>query len=135
MGELGWENRATERLEATIFAWVQGIADAEPQRAVIKDIGLGGAQVATRDLLKIRSLYTVQLDHPAGRSFKVRGIVRYSRVLMHANVVESGIEFLPETHEERVAIARYVSAVFGRPAQKAEPIVAEGATESEEKAA
>jgi hypothetical protein len=80
---------------------------------VVTDIGLGGVQLRGRYQVPIGSPILVQIGRPKGR-LNLSGEVRHCLRVPDSELYCIGVRFMPESHEERLAIAEYVHDVFQR---------------------
>lgn len=122
MSEQMADTRRYARFEMFEYAMVYVPNRPDPVRTVIVDIGLGGLQLRSRGELPVGETCMVQVGSAAGKSFELRGEVRHSTALPETNIYSTGIRFLPATHEDRVAIAEYVHAVFQRQSEMSNPV-------------
>jgi c-di-GMP-binding flagellar brake protein YcgR len=119
MSETNRDVRRYARFEMLEYALVFFQNEEEAVRAVIVDIGLGGLQIRTRNLLPIGESCIIQVAVDDGDPLELRGEVRHSTQVADSEIYASGFRFVPETHEERMAIANYVHAVFLRQGERA----------------
>lgn len=85
---------------------------SEPYRAVVVDIGLGGLQVRSKEHLPVGDICKVCVGRDGRKPLELPGEVRYSKPVENTELIASGIRFLPDTHEQRVAVAEFVHGVF-----------------------
>jgi c-di-GMP-binding flagellar brake protein YcgR len=104
--------RLYARFEHVECAMVYEQGDAEPHRAMLVDIGLGGVQLKTKQALPIGTPLTLQLGQDDKAPLVATGHVRYCYPEGDEDFYISGFKFTPVSHEERVAIAEYVHGVF-----------------------
>lgn len=90
----------------------------DPINAVIVDIGLGGLQLRSKDMLNVGHRVKIHIGRVEGDTIVLAGEVRHVSEVEDGELVASGIRFCPETHEERLAIAEYVHAIFQRQCDK-----------------
>lgn len=115
---LGPDKRRYARFEVLECAMIQGGEAAEPMSTVVVDIGLGGVQLRSREVLPVGSECRLLIGSHHGKTIELRGEVRYSRPMRDSDLVASGFRFMPATHEERLAVAEYVHGVFTRQADQ-----------------
>jgi c-di-GMP-binding flagellar brake protein YcgR len=121
MSEQKTDTRRYARFEMFEYALVYVPSLTEPVRTVVVDIGLGGLQLRSRGALPAGEICVVHVGSSDGRSFELRGEVRYSTPMPDTDIHSTGIRFLPDSHEDRVEIAEYVHAVFQRQSELANP--------------
>ena len=110
----GQDQRRHVRYELVDFALLEAPGLAEPIRCVVVDVSLGGIQVRSKAALPIGDLCVLHIAQLGRKAIKVRGEVRHTERIPGSELVSSGFRFLPETHEDRIAIMEYVHAVFLR---------------------
>lgn len=113
-----------QRSDARLFARfdlneVADLVDKESggcYKVTIVDIGLGGVQLRSQQLLPVDTKMVLGLSLPDGPTAKFVGSARYCNETQEheAGKFTSGFKFYPETHKERVEIAEFVHAVFQR---------------------
>lgn len=106
--------RLYARFEYVECAMVYEAQDEEPYRAMLVDIGLGGVQLRSKDLLPVGSPLVLRIGQDGKEPLEAKGKIRYCHMDGGEGMYVSGFKFAPESHEERVAIAEYVHAVFQR---------------------
>lgn len=94
------------------YAMIHPEDGSEPFRAMVVDIGLGGAQLRSKEKLPTGAICNLELGQESGPTLSLRGEVRFSVQIPHSELHASGFKFMPATHDERRAVAVYVSAVF-----------------------
>jgi hypothetical protein len=90
----------------------------EAIRGVIVDIGLGGLQLRSREELPVGCRCQIHIGRLHGDPLVLAGEVCHNGLVDGSDLVASGIRFVPETHDERLAIAEYVHGVFQRQCDK-----------------
>lgn len=110
---VGKDGRLFPRFEYLECAMIYREGSPEPYRAMIVDIGLGGVQLRSKEVLPINEELAIHIGQDQGQPLTVKGFIRYS----HASDKEehfyvSGFKFTPANHEERAAVAHYVHNVF-----------------------
>lgn len=96
------------------YAMVHQSTGKEPFRAMVVDIGLGGAQLRTKECLPVGTVCTLELGTVSGKPLELQGEVRFSVPIPNSELYASGFRFLPQTHDERAAVAAYVHGVFAQ---------------------
>lgn len=86
--------------------------NSEPHRAMLVDIGLGGVQLRSKELLPTNVDLNLRLGQDGKAPLDLKGKIRYCYPDDEDGMYVSGFKFAPETHEERVAIAQFVHGVF-----------------------
>ncbi len=97
------------------LAYVDG---QEPIKAVIVDIGLGGLQLRSKELLPVGNICKIHIGNLQGEPLVLSGEVRHCSQVEDSDLIATGIRFCPENHKERLAIAEYVHGVFQRQCDK-----------------
>jgi len=87
-------------------------------RGVIVDIGLGGLQIRSKSNLNLGAPCRIHIGRSHGDPLVLAGEVRHTGEIDGSDLVAIGIRFVPETHDERLAIAEYVHGVFQRQCDK-----------------
>lgn len=108
------DQRVHSRFEYVECAMVYDGVDAEPYRAMLVDIGLGGVQLRSKEVLPLSKPVELKIGQNGKAPLAVRGVVRYCHPCEDDGMFVSGFKFAPESHEERMAIAEYVHGVFQR---------------------
>jgi hypothetical protein len=88
--------------------------DTTGVRSVIADVGLGGLSIRTHEQLVEGSIVRIVLGRGPDTQLVIKGLVCHSSINTESTLFATGIQFKPETHEERLAIAEYVNGVFQR---------------------
>lgn len=104
--------RRFARFQLLEYAMVHLEDGSEPFRAMVVDIGLGGAQLRSKEQMPVGEICNIELGQEDGPTLTLRGEVRFSSKIPHSELHATGFKFMPETHEERAAVAAYVHAVF-----------------------
>ncbi|MBS1717198.1 MAG: PilZ domain-containing protein [Armatimonadetes bacterium] len=112
----GIDQRRYIRYELLDYALVHVKGAANPIRAIIVDIGLGGLQLRSRDPIPVGQIVEIRMGNVENEPVAIRGEVRHSQQVPASDLVASGIRFVPSNHEERRAVAEYVHQVFQRQA-------------------
>lgn len=106
--------RLYARFEYVECAMIYETEESEPYRAMLVDIGLGGVQLRSKDMLPLETPLQMRIGQDGKAPLVAKGLVRYCYSEGNDGMFVSGFKFYPETHEERVAIAEYVHGVFQR---------------------
>lgn len=83
-------------------------------RSIIADVGLGGLALRSHEPLTVGSEVNIIIGQGANASLMIKGVVRHSDLNGESNLYATGVQFRPENHDQRIAIARYVNEVFQR---------------------
>jgi len=110
----GKDQRRHVRYELVDFALLESPSTQEPIRCVVVDVSLGGIQVRSKIGLPVGEQCTLHIAQLGAKPLKVRGEVRHIENIKGSELIGTGLRFLPETHEDRVAIMEYVHGVFLR---------------------
>ena len=113
MNEQG-DLRLYARFEYVECAMVYAEGELEPYRAMLIDIGLGGVQLRSKDMLPVDRPMTMKIGQDGRAPLNIKGYVRYCHPTEDDGMFVSGFKFAPEGHEERVQVAEYVHGVFQR---------------------
>ncbi len=109
------DKRRYARFEILDYAFVHAVDESfEPIRAVVVNIGLGGVQLRTKDALPEGKIVHLIVGTSDESTLDLRGEVRYCSPVENSDLFASGFRFLPENHEQRVAIVEFVHTVFSR---------------------
>ena len=82
--------------------------------AKVVDVGLGGVQLVSRDTVPVDQVMTLRIEREGTVVVKVAGKAKYCTEVHAQGGYVIGFKFMPETHEERVAIAEFVHGIFQR---------------------
>jgi hypothetical protein len=104
--------RLYARFEFIQTAMVHAEGVEEPFRTMLVDIGLGGVQLRSRELIPVDTPLTLHLGQDDQPPLQLKGRVKYCNPGGDDGMYISGFKFTPETHQERVAIAEFVHRVF-----------------------
>jgi hypothetical protein len=110
----GKDQRRHVRYELVDFALMESPSAAEPIRCVVVDVSLGGIQVRSKIAPPIGDLCTLHIAQLGSKPLKVKGEVRHIEEIKGSELISIGLRFLPDTHEDRIAIMEYVHGVFLR---------------------
>jgi hypothetical protein len=108
------DKRRYLRYEILDYAVVRMDGDLGEINTVIADISLGGVQLRSRVPFEPGQSCTIRVGWHDGDPMGLRAEVRYSRRLPDSELYTTGMRFIPESHEDRVAIAEYVHQTFER---------------------
>jgi hypothetical protein len=107
------DKRRYLRYEILDYAVVRVDGESADINTVIADISLGGVQLRSKVPFAPGQSCTIRVGwHDGSRG--LRAEVRYSRRLPDSELFTTGMKFVPESHEDRVAIAEYVHQTFER---------------------
>lgn len=113
---MNMEKRRYVRYELLDYALLDLHGMDEQVSVVVTDIGLGGIQVRTKgDLEKGLSCH-VRIACEDGNEYLLPGEIRHSATISRTDLFAIGIRFTPISHEERIAVAEFVHAIFRRQA-------------------
>jgi hypothetical protein len=110
----GRDQRRHVRYELVDFAMLESASIEEPIRCVVVDVSLGGIQVRSKMAPPVGQQCVLHIAQLGGKPLKVRGEVRHTDSIPGSELLSSGFRFLPETHDDRIAIMEYVHSVFLR---------------------
>src|SRR5437868_1892735 len=110
----GKDQRRHVRYELVDFALLEAPSLEEPIRCVVVDVSLGGIQVRSKIALPTGDQCTLHIAQLGRKPLKVRGEVRHTDTIPGSELLSSGFRFMPESHEDRIAIMEYVHSVFLR---------------------
>ena len=110
------DKRRFLRYEVLDYAAV--VDGVDSTNAVIVDIGLGGLQLRSKTALPVGHKVSINIGRLHKAPLELAGEVRHTSKMDDSDLFASGIRFVPETHEERLAIAEYVHGVFQRQCDK-----------------
>jgi len=88
--------------------------DAVGIRSVIADVGLGGLALRTHEPLEVGEKLRLVVGRGSGHSITIKGVIRHVHVNEESRLYAIGVQFQPESHDERVTIAQYVHEIFQR---------------------
>ncbi len=91
---------------------INGVVDAT--NAIIVDIGLGGLQLRTKSAIDIGKSVKIQVGRVDQPALILKGEVRHCSLIPQSDLFGIGVRFMPDTHDERMAIAEYVHSIFQR---------------------
>ena len=83
-------------------------------RSVIADVGLGGLALRCHEPLEVGDKLKLIVGRGTGNSMTIRGLVRHVHLDPDSRLYAIGVQFQPESHDERVTIAQYVHEIFQR---------------------
>lgn len=108
------DKRRYLRYEVLDYAVVFPDDGGDSCQTVIVDIGLGGLQIRSRTELPVGCKCRLHVGRLDKNPLVLRGEVRHTAAIKNSDLISTGIRFLPESHEERLAIAEFVHAIFQR---------------------
>jgi hypothetical protein len=108
------DKRRHLRYDLIDFALLETSGDGDSIQCVIVDISLGGLQIRSKVSLPVGKSCVMRVARPKDRPLEIKGEVRHSQLMPESDLFASGFRFLPETREERMAIAEYVHEIFLR---------------------
>lgn len=114
MSQQNIDGRLFARFDFVECAMIYHGEDEEPYRAMLVDIGLGGVQLRSKELLPVEVPLSMKIGQDGKAPLTIRGMVRYCHAGGEDGMFVSGFKFAPQSHEERVAVAEYVHGVFQR---------------------
>lgn len=114
MSDQNIDGRLFARFDFVECAMIYQGEDAEPYRAMLVDIGLGGVQLRSKETLPVEVPLYMKIGQDGKAPLTIRGMVRYCHAGDEDGMFVSGFKFAPQTHEERVSVAEYVHSVFQR---------------------
>lgn len=85
---------------------------------VITDIGLGGIQIRTKGHIVSSSKVVVHVALSDGETLDLRGELRHVTSVPNSELFSAGIRFVPDNHQERMAVAEFVHHIFQRQAEE-----------------
>lgn len=107
-----WTRRQHDRLEVFECAVLYRNIEDEPIRAMIVDIGLGGLQIRAKEPLRIGESLLVKIGRDQGTPLVVRGEIRHTQYIVESGLHAAGLKFAPETHDERLMVAKYLNSTI-----------------------
>jgi hypothetical protein len=107
--------RLYARFECLEDAILQSEQGDHKYQATLLDIGLGGVQIESNEPLPTDTKLLLVLEaKEGGLLLKVHGKAKYCNAPQGSSAYMTGFKFVPESHQERVAIAEFVHDVFQR---------------------
>jgi hypothetical protein len=85
---------------------------------VITDIGLGGIQIRTKADIASGVACVIQVACLNDEPLLLRGEIRHATSVPNSDLFSAGVRFVPENHEERMAVAEFVHQIFQRQAEE-----------------
>lgn len=110
------DTRKFARFHILEYALIFSDGCHEPMRSVVVDVGLGGLQVLARKQYPVGDVCSVQIGKADGTRLFVPGQVRFSNPMNGSGLFQTGLRFVPETHEQRSEVVEYVHHIFQRQA-------------------
>lgn len=111
------EKRRYVRYELLDYALLDLGGLEDPVSVVVTDIGLGGLQVRTKSELERGRACHIRIAGEGQTEHMLPGEIRHSAEIPRTDLHAIGIRFTPTTHEERIAVAEFVHAIFRRQAE------------------
>jgi c-di-GMP-binding flagellar brake protein YcgR len=108
------DKRRHLRYDLVDFALLDADGLEHPIQCVIVDISLGGLQIRSKVSLPLGKQCVLRVARPKDRPIEIKGEVRHCQLMEESELFASGFRFLPDTREERMAIAEYVHEIFLR---------------------
>ena len=108
------DKRRYLRYEILDYAVVQLDGDSGEINTVIADISLGGVQLRSRVPIEAGRLCTIRVGWHDGGPVGLRAEVRHCHRIPDSELYTTGMKFMPDNHDDRVAIAEYVHQTFER---------------------
>jgi hypothetical protein len=108
------DKRRYIRYELLDYAQLEPIGSTASYNTIIVDIGLGGLQLRTKREMAVGTKCRVTVGRIEGPPLSFRAEIRHCAAIEGADLFGLGVRFLPESHDERMAIAEFVHAVFQR---------------------
>ncbi len=112
------DKRRYIRYELLDYAVMSVDGVSETINVVITDIGLGGIQVRTRSELASGAKVKIHVGCTDGSDLDLRGEIRHTVAIPNSDLYSAGVRFVPENHEERMAVAEFVHGIFQRQADE-----------------
>lgn len=111
------DQRRYARFEILDYASVTTNGEKNSTSVVVVDVGLGGIQFRSKDSMEAGTTFTLSIGS------KQEDTICFSCEATHIRAMDDGIyaigcRFRPQNHEERVAVAEYVHAVFQRQGER-----------------
>lgn len=110
------EKRRYVRYELLDYAVLDLAGYDDLVSVVVTDIGLGGLQVRTKIALEHGLGCQIRISGDEGEHL-LPGEVRHVQSIPRTDLWAIGIRFTPATHDERIAVAEFVHAIFRRQAE------------------
>jgi hypothetical protein len=112
------DKRRYIRYELLDYAVMTLDGRVEPVNVVITDIGLGGIQIRTKAELEGGKTCLIQVACQDDEQLFLRGEIRHATAIPNSDLFSAGVRFVPENHEERMAVAEFVHQIFQRQAEE-----------------
>jgi hypothetical protein len=110
------DTRRFARFHVLEYALIFSPEGFEPIRSVVVDVGLGGLQVLARKQYPVGDVCSLQIGKADGSRIMVPGQVRFSQPMNGSGLFQTGLRFVPETHEQKSEVVEYVHRIFQRQA-------------------
>src|SRR5579862_6074123 len=108
------DKRRYLRYDLLDYAMAYGDNDQVGVRSVIADVGLGGLALRTHEPLEPGEKLKLVVGRVSGEAITIRGLIRHVHVNPESRLYAIGVQFQPESHDERITIAQYVHEIFQR---------------------
>ena len=108
------DKRRYLRYDLLDYAMAYSDQDICGVRTVIADVGLGGLALRTHEPLTVGSKLKLLVGRGSGDAITIRGVVRHVQLNKESRLYATGVQFQPETHQDRITIAQYVHEIFQR---------------------
>ncbi len=108
------DNRRYLRYELLDYAIAFGSEHNQGVRVVVADVGLGGLSLRSKEKLLVGERLEIVIGRGDGSQQTLRAVVRHSDYSADSELYASGVQFTPESHEERLNIATFVNEAFLR---------------------
>lgn len=106
------DSRRYVRYELLDYAMAVTQEHPEGIRIVVADVGLGGLALRSKSQLTSGEHIKICLNKGDGTQITFNAGVRYSDRVPETGLYASGVQFTPESHEERLDIAMFVNEAF-----------------------
>lgn len=90
----------------------------EPMRSMVIDVGVGGLQILARRQFPVGNVCEVTIGRADGSRLTVPSEVRFSKAMNGSGLFATGFRFVPETHEQKSDVMKYVHGIFQRQADQ-----------------
>jgi hypothetical protein len=108
------DSRKYLRYELLDYAMALGSEHRNGIRVVIADVGLGGLSLRSKEKLMVGERLEIMIGRGDGTQQLLRAVVRHTDYSKDSELYATGVQFVPETHEERLNIAVFVNEAFLR---------------------
>lgn len=108
------DGRRYFRYEVLDYGIAFRLGDPLGVRCIIVDAGLGGLALRTKEELIPDEILDISVTGTSGQQLTLRVKVRHCVNHTDGDLFSVGVQFLPLSHEQRMAIAEYVNLAFQR---------------------